>query len=339
MKTDSFVFFCSRFTCSSLWSSHISRINVTAKNFQQEQALILQYFSLFLRATVFNLLNKEAVISQMSGRNELIPLMKQLIALLESGMQFQLSPEMMSALRQPRTAQQQVRKTQNTNFNAITGLLGLDQVVFNSNCILTYDFFFICVRVIGTWLKIEGSQMAIEFVYGAGGLRFKSRTGRIVHSVANGSQPMRRFFRHAAVYTAGAVTRRWAAQISYTLRRNTAIKLLSLYQYVLFVSGASVANDAGCSDAAATTYAAAATGGWWITGGNRLWPDETGWRQARCSSPMGKRLLRKLGLFLMLFRSFTCDLIICNIHCKENHFHEFFLEKRFCVNGSPEFSS
>ena len=45
----------------------------------------------------------------MSGRNELIPLMKQLIALLESGMQFQLSPEMMSALRQPRSAQQQVK--------------------------------------------------------------------------------------------------------------------------------------------------------------------------------------------------------------------------------------
>jgi len=45
---------------------------------------------------------------QSTGQNELIPLLKQLIALLESGMQFQLTPEMMTVLRQPRTAQQQV---------------------------------------------------------------------------------------------------------------------------------------------------------------------------------------------------------------------------------------
>ena len=38
----------------------------------------------------------------------MIPLIKQLIALLESGMQFQLSPDMLSVLRQPHSAQQQV---------------------------------------------------------------------------------------------------------------------------------------------------------------------------------------------------------------------------------------
>jgi len=42
----------------------------------------------------------------------------------------------------------------------------------------------------------------------AGDLEFKFRTGQILHSVANGSP--------------GAMTRRWAPQTRYTLRRNTA---------------------------------------------------------------------------------------------------------------------
>ena len=38
-----------------------------------------------------------------------------------------------------------------------------------------------------------------EFVFGAGGLRFKSRAGQIEHSVANGSPPLRHFFKKSSV--------------------------------------------------------------------------------------------------------------------------------------------
>ena len=37
------------------------------------------------------------------------------------------------------------------------------------------------------------------FVSGAGGLRFKSRTGQIGYSVANGSPPLRHFFERSCV--------------------------------------------------------------------------------------------------------------------------------------------
>ena len=37
------------------------------------------------------------------------------------------------------------------------------------------------------------------FISGAGGLRFKSRTGQIGHSVANGSPPLRHFFEWSCV--------------------------------------------------------------------------------------------------------------------------------------------
>ena len=38
-----------------------------------------------------------------------------------------------------------------------------------------------------------------KFVFGAGGLRFKSRAGQIEHSVANGSPPLRHFFQKSCV--------------------------------------------------------------------------------------------------------------------------------------------
>lgn len=46
---------------------------------------------------------------QMSAQSELIPLLKQLIALLDSGINFQLAPEMLTALQQTQSSQQQVK--------------------------------------------------------------------------------------------------------------------------------------------------------------------------------------------------------------------------------------
>ena len=37
------------------------------------------------------------------------------------------------------------------------------------------------------------------FIFGAGGLRFKSWAGQIEHSVANGSPPLRHFFKRSYV--------------------------------------------------------------------------------------------------------------------------------------------
>ena len=47
------------------------------------------------------------------------------------------------------------------------------------------------------WAEINKEGNA--FVSGAGGLRFKSRAGRIRHSVANGSPPPQRFFEWSCV--------------------------------------------------------------------------------------------------------------------------------------------
>ena len=58
-------------------------------------------------------------------------------------------------------------------------------------------------------------------VSGAGGLKIKSRTGQIEHSVANGSPPLLTFLQKE-LCCPGAMTRRWASQIRYTLRSNTA---------------------------------------------------------------------------------------------------------------------
>ena len=58
------------------------------------------------------------------------------------------------------------------------------------------------------------------FFSGAGGLRIKSRAGQIGHIVANGSPPLQHFFRKK-LCCPGAMTRRWAPQTRYTLRRNT----------------------------------------------------------------------------------------------------------------------
>ena len=54
------------------------------------------------------------------------------------------------------------------------------------------------------------------FVCGAGGLRFKSRAGQIGHGVATAAA----FFRKK-LCCPDAMTRRWALQTRYTLRRNT----------------------------------------------------------------------------------------------------------------------
>jgi len=53
----------------------------------------------------------------------------------------------------------------------------------------------------------------------AGGLEFKSRTGQILHSVANSSPPLQHLRKW--LYCLGAMTRRWAPQTRYTLRRYT----------------------------------------------------------------------------------------------------------------------
>ena len=58
------------------------------------------------------------------------------------------------------------------------------------------------------------------FGSGAGGLRFKSRTLQIGHSVGNGSS-LCNISSKGAVLPAGVMMRRWAPQTRYTLRRNT----------------------------------------------------------------------------------------------------------------------
>ena len=67
---------------------------------------------------------------------------------------------------------------------------------------------FLSFIVFGTLLIILVNKYILEkaswssgnaFVSGAGGLRFKSRAGQIGHSVANGSPPLRRFFKRSCV--------------------------------------------------------------------------------------------------------------------------------------------
>ena len=47
------------------------------------------------------------------------------------------------------------------------------------------------------------------FVSGAGGLKFKSLTGQIGHSVANDSPPLRYFFKSSKLCCQGAMMRKW----------------------------------------------------------------------------------------------------------------------------------
>ena len=76
--------------------------------------------------------------------------------------------------------------------------------------------------------KIEGLPQLYKlnyyyaFVSGAGGLRFKSPAGQIVHSAANGLPPLQQFFEKSKLCWPGAMTRRWASQTRSTLWRNTA---------------------------------------------------------------------------------------------------------------------
>ena len=58
------------------------------------------------------------------------------------------------------------------------------------------------------------------FVSGVGGLRFKSRTGQIEHSVTNDLPPLRHSSKRAVLPR--AMTRRWAPPTRYTLRQITA---------------------------------------------------------------------------------------------------------------------
>ena len=70
------------------------------------------------------------------------------------------------------------------------------------------------------------------FVFGAGGLGFKSRTSQIEHSVANGSPSLRHFFEKSC---AGAMTRRWVPLTRYTLRRNTASIMKDLIWFEMLI--------------------------------------------------------------------------------------------------------
>jgi len=65
----------------------------------------------------------------------------------------------------------------------------------------------------------------------AGSLEVKSRTGQILHSVANGSLQLQHLRKQ--LYCLGAMTRRWAPQIRYTLRRNTASILKVFFFYLV----------------------------------------------------------------------------------------------------------
>ena len=47
--------------------------------------------------------------------------------------------------------------------------------------------------------KIADWSSGNAFVFGAGGLKFKSRAGQIGHSVANGAPPLRHFFEKSCV--------------------------------------------------------------------------------------------------------------------------------------------
>ena len=48
-------------------------------------------------------------------------------------------------------------------------------------------------------LRRRNKSSGNAFVSGAGGLRFKSLAGQIGHSVANGSSPLRHFFKKSCV--------------------------------------------------------------------------------------------------------------------------------------------
>ena len=63
--------------------------------------------------------------------------------------------------------------------------------------------------------------------------RFKSRGGQIRHSVANGSPLLQHFFERSCV-SRGAMTQRWAPQIGYTLRRNSARIMKDLMKQNVF---------------------------------------------------------------------------------------------------------
>ena len=60
------------------------------------------------------------------------------------------------------------------------------------------------------------------FASGAGGRKFKSWGGQMGHSVANGLLPLQHFFESSKLCCPGAMTRRWAPQIRYMLRRYKA---------------------------------------------------------------------------------------------------------------------
>ena len=53
--------------------------------------------------------------------------------------------------------------------------------------------------VISIYYRPGGRALTRTFFFGAGGLRFKSRTGEIGHSAANGSPPLRHFFERSCV--------------------------------------------------------------------------------------------------------------------------------------------
>ena len=75
----------------------------------------------------------------------------------------------------------------------------------------------------------EANENAL--VSGTEGLRFKSRACQSVHSVAKNSPPLRHFFEMSYMFPAGAMTRRWAPQIRYTLWHNTACIMKDLIQF------------------------------------------------------------------------------------------------------------
>ena len=70
------------------------------------------------------------------------------------------------------------------------------------------------------------------FVSGADGLGFKSRTGQIGHRVANDSPLQSSISSNGAMLPAGAMTRRWAPQTRYALRRNTASTMKDFIRFI-----------------------------------------------------------------------------------------------------------
>ena len=61
-----------------------------------------------------------------------------------------------------------------------------------------------------------------KFVFGAGGLMFKSRACQIEHNVDNGSPPLRHFKKTCVGVLPGHSERRWARRTPYMLWRITA---------------------------------------------------------------------------------------------------------------------